>query len=148
MDSLARKIADLERRLQYLELAEVGSVVIQDPALTSTSWDGDARSTTAKTLIDLSAVFSSYPTGTPRAVLVEVGLRDSASAGGDYYLILSNNNTAGQGVYFRCSGLANDAYHNAQAWIPCDANGDIYFQIAASGASTMDVFLTVRGWLL
>lgn len=147
IDAMARKIADLERRLQWLELAEVGSVVIQDTALTSTSWDGDARSTTAKTLIDMSAVFTGYPSGA-RAVLVDVALRDIASAGGDYYIRLDSTDANGVGVLIPCGGLANDKIASHQAWVPCDANGDIYFQIVASGASTLDVWLEVRGWLL
>ena len=52
-------------------------VYLQAP-LTSTSWDGDSFSTTAKTLIDLSAVF-----GVPanvKAIYARVFVNDSASA--------------------------------------------------------------------
>ena len=47
--------------------------------LTSTSWDGDARSTEAATLLDLSSVFS-VPAGV-KAVLVRLACRDSAAVG-------------------------------------------------------------------
>jgi len=54
--------------------------------LTSTAWDGNAYSTTAKTLIDLSAVFGA-PAGI-KAILAFVVVRDSGSATGDTWLIL------------------------------------------------------------
>jgi hypothetical protein len=116
-----------------------------DTPLTSTSWDGDAYSTTAKTLIDLSGVF-----GAPaniKAVLFTLGIRDSGSASGsDYYIILSPNATAGSGAYVDCGGLTNDAWERDQLIIPCDANGDVYYQIAASGSLTMDVHIHIYGY--
>ena len=117
--------------------------------LTSTDWDGDARSTTAKTLIDLSVVFAGIPAGI-KAVLVGVTLRDSGSAAstGGCFLILSPNSTANIGQTFRASGLANDANGGGSAIIPCDSNGDIYFQCNASGAGTLDVWIEIHGYAL
>ena len=113
--------------------------------LTSTAWDGDARSTTAKTLIDLSAVFG-VPAGVS-AVLVQVVLRDSGSAANDCYVVLAPVSTPyGSGV--RCSGLPNDTYVNQTLIVPCNADGDIYYQVAASGAGTMDIFLQIEGWTI
>lgn len=114
--------------------------------LTSTAWDGDARSTTAKTLIDLSAVF-----GVPanvKAVLVYVRVRDSSSSNGDRWLLLSPNNTAGSGIEFSTERITNDVWVSKQATIPCDNNGDVYFQCAASGAGTLDVVLEIWGYYL
>ena len=143
--SLMRMVESLQNRLDELTRRQQRTVYKQT-ALTSTSWDGDSFSTTAKTLIDLSAVFG-VPAGV-RAVYVMVSVRDSASAGGDYYIILAPNNTAGAGIYFDASGQTNDSWERAAAWIPCDSNGDIYYQIAASGASTLDVYIQVWGFLL
>jgi len=120
-------------------------VVLQSP-LTSTAWDGDARSTTAKTLIDLSAVF-----GVPanvKAVLAYVRVRDSSSSNGDRWLLLSPNNTAGSGIEFSTERVTNDVWIAKQATIPCNNDGDIYFQCAASGASTLDVVLEIWGYYL
>ena len=111
--------------------------------LTSTSWDGDARSTTSKTLIDLSSVFSA-PAGI-KAVLVSVAVRDSGSAGGDYWFLLSPNNTANQGLSTDCH-VINDRYARSAWVVPCDSNGDIYFQCSASGSLTMDVVLEIWGY--
>ena len=113
--------------------------------LTSTSWDGDSYSTTAKTLIDLSAVFG-VPAGV-KAVMVRVAVQDSAAASGDYYITLSPNNSAGSGLTVNCIPV-NDRLNRAQLNVPCNVDGDIYYQIAASGASTFDVHLQVFGYYI
>jgi hypothetical protein len=118
-------------------------ITLQAP-LTSTSWDGDSFSTTAKTKIDLSSVFSA-PEGI-RAITAGVRLRDSGSAGNDCWLILSPNSTVGNGISFGCSGLANNRRSRESAIIPCDAAGDIYYQINASGAGTMDIWIEIWGY--
>lgn len=114
-------------------------------ALTSTSWDGDAHSTTAKTAIDLSAVFG-VPAGV-RAVAVRVDLQDSGAAGVDCWLILGPNSTAFQGIAFGCHP-ANDRWSYQSGVIPCDTNGDMYYQTGASGASTLDVTIQIWGYLI
>ena len=113
--------------------------------LTSTSWDGDAYSTTAKTKIDLSAVFG-VPAGV-RGVLCYVAVQDSAAAGagGTYMLRLAPNATAGQGLAVNCIST-NDSLNRGCLLVPCDANGDIYYQIVASGASTLDAILEIWGY--
>lgn len=143
---IIRAVGDLKARIDDLAARQQRTVII-NPVLTSTSWDGDARSTTAKTLIDLSGVFSGTPANI-RAVLVDIAIRDSGSAGGDYYLILGPNNTSGAGKVFRVSGLVNDSIHSFQAWVPCNSDGDIYYQVVASGSGTMDIWLEIAGWLL
>lgn len=114
--------------------------------LTSTSWDGDAYSTTAKTLINLNSVFG-VPAGV-RAVLASVFLRDSGSAANACWLILSPNDTANEGVYWACSGLTNDAYARGSYVVPCNADGNVYYQINASGKGTMDVWIQIWGYYL
>ena len=112
---------------------------------TSTSWDGDARSTTAKTLIDLSSVFGA-PAGI-KAVLVNIALRDSGSAANECFISLSPSPSV-SGMTARCSGIANDKFVNACLTVPCDTNGDIYYEISASGTGTMDVYLQIYGYWL
>lgn len=112
--------------------------------LTSTAWDGDAYSTTAKTLIDMSAVFG-VPAGV-KAVLLYAAVRDSGSATQDTYLILSPNNTVFKGIAVSPMPV-NDRYGRYGLTIPCDSNGDIYYQITASGAGTFDVVIEIWGWL-
>lgn len=113
--------------------------------LTSTAWDGDAFSTTAKTLIDLSAVFG-VPAGV-KAVMVFVALRDSGSAGTDCYFILGPTNSPLVGLAVDAKS-PDDRYSRDELTVPCNADGDIYYQIGASGTDTMDVILQIWGYYL
>ena len=115
--------------------------------LTSTSWDGDSYSTTAKTLIDLSSVFG-VPAGV-KAILVRLVARDSGSSSGYNYIGLSPNNTAGSvAIQAYLQGVANDVYVSANGIVPCDANGDVYYQIVASGTGTLDAIIEIWGYWL
>lgn len=127
-------------------LASYPKHVNLEAPLTSTSWDGDAHSTTAKTLIDLSAVFG-VPDGI-KSVDVFVMIRDSGSSSTDPWIILSPNDTTYSGKQFGCGGLANDTYNRTSFTVTCDENGDIYFQISASGAGTFYVYLQIWGYEL
>jgi len=115
-------------------------------ALISTSWDGDSFSTTSKTLIDLSSVFG-VPAGV-KAVYVQMAIRDSASSTTDAWIVLGADNTAGKGINFGCGGLANDMWARPAAIVPCNTDGDIYYQINASGTNTFDVYLFIWGYWL
>lgn len=114
--------------------------------LTSTAWDGDAFSTTSKTLIDLSTVFGA-PAGI-KAVLCNVAIKDSASAANDCFLCLSPNASALSGPKVACSGLANSKYGYGEVVVPCNANGDIYYQVSASGSGTANIYLEIWGYWL
>lgn len=146
-EDLERRLRRIENTLQRMGTADSPEWVFLTTPLTSTSWDGDAHSTTAKTLIDLSAVF-----GVPAnvsAVVCRLAARDSASAAtGGLFVCVSPNATAGETpVIARPSGLTNDFYAEAEGICPCDANGDIYYQVSASGAGTMDVHIQIWGYL-
>jgi len=124
----------------------INAPVFLTTPLTSTAWDGDAYSTTSKTKIDLSSVFS-VPAGV-KAVLVTTAIRDSGSAAGNCTFTLSPNDGSLNGPKIGCSGLANDAFAYSTFIVPCDSNGDIYYQIVASGSGTMDVYLQIWGYWL
>ena len=114
--------------------------------LTSPAWNGDPYSTTAKTLIDLSAVF-----GVPanaKAIVFQVSINDDDSLSGGKWLILAPNNVAGQGPRAQMSGIPDDQIMRVMLTVPCDANGDVYYQIQASGAGTMDVTLEIWAYFL
>jgi hypothetical protein len=116
--------------------------------LTSTSWDGDAYSSAGPTLIDLSSVFSA-PAGM-KAVNVEVFIRDSAQDGTTtfYGIRLGGSSTQANMQIFACNGHTNDAFVRGRGIIDCDANGDIYYETATSGASTLDVYLKIWGYYI
>lgn len=130
-----------------LDSTDFGRPVFLTTPLTSTAWDGDAYSTTLKTKIDLSSVFGA-PAGI-KAILVRLIARDSGSSAGYCQLGLSPNSTA-DSVAVQCylEGVANDVYVSANGIVPCDANGDIYYQIVASGTETLDAFIEIWGYWL
>ena len=149
MDAIVRltqEIGKLWRAVRKLQVTGFQRPTWLAAPLTSTSWDGDAYSTTAKTVIDMSAVF-----GVPaniKAVDLKVAIQDSGSAGALCYIILAPNNTASQGKTFSLEGVPNDTFRYTSMLVPCDANGDIYYQIAATGASTLDVYMEVWSYWL
>jgi hypothetical protein len=113
--------------------------------LTSTSFDGDSFSDTAKTKIDLSTAFGA-PAGI-NAIYAFIMVRDSGSAGEWAYLILSPLDIADNGQKFGMQ-VANDTWQTYHAIIPCDANGDIYYQVYATGLTTFDIYLEIYGYWL
>jgi hypothetical protein len=140
VDSSEALDADKTKKVQFLYL----SPTFLTTPLTSTDFDGDSFSTTAKTKIDLSAVYG-VPAGV-KAVDTSLSIRDSGSAASAALIILSPNNTDGNGKYLRCGGVANDYWVSGGLTVPCDASGDIYYQIVASGSGTFDVVLSIWGY--
>lgn len=123
--------------------AQIATPVFLTTPLTSTGWDGDSYSDTAKTLIDLSAVFG-VPDGI-KAVMLTVDIRDSGSAANATYIIFAPNNTANIGIGGNPPAV-NDRWGSFSVIVPCDANGDIYYEIEASGSLTFDVVVKVWGY--
>ena len=139
------KAADSDK-LDGLDSTAFGRPVFLTTPLTSTSWDGDSFSTTAKTKIDLSAVFG-VPAGV-KAVLVQLLARDSGSAAStNIFFGLSPNDVDASNLIMAVGrGLPNDTLVYATGVCPCDANGDIYYQIVASGSGTMDCWIRILGY--
>lgn len=144
-----RRISDDMGRIQTMARRPI---IFSDADIyASSSYDGDAFSTQAKTLVDVSATFvhrktfAAWPY-TARALYCEISLRDSGAGSTDTYIVVSDTSTANWGLTVRCPP-ANDRYASHQAWVPCDANGDFYLQIVASGASTLDLFIRICGYM-
>lgn len=120
-----------------------------EPPATSTSWDGDQRSSSGSyATLDLSAVFG-IPAGV-KAVAVQVLQRDSGSAATTDIagIRLGASSVAGRTVDFSCAGLTNDAWSRDSAIVPCDSNGDIKWQTYASGTNTLDLYLQIYGYFI
>lgn len=146
-EKVVDRIKRLEREVERLRVKEKQVFVPLTTPLTSTSWDGDAKSTTAKTKIDLSSVFGA-PAGI-KAVLVRLVARDSGSSTGYCQLSLSPNNTADSvALQAYLQGVANDVYVSVNGVVPCDENGDVYYQIVASGTDTLDAIIEIWGYWL
>ena len=152
-EAVIQRIKQLEREVERLQKWErpnsavFGRPVFLTTPKTSTSWDGDSFSTTAKTLIDLSAVFG-VPAGV-KAVLAQTIMRDSGSSSSNNFFILDATNADGTGVLMNTTRmLPNDTHGYVIGIVPCNANGDIYYQILASGTLTMDCWIRIWGWWL
>ena len=116
---------------------------------THVDFDGDSYSTTAKTEITwrVATKWPDVPAAV-KALLVTAKTNDSGSSGGEAYIILAPNNTAGSGVYFACSGVANDVPTRNCGVVPLstDATTKLWYQIVATGTDTLDVVLEVWGY--
>jgi len=134
--------ADIDTYIQ-----DNGKITWLTTPLTSTSWDGDARSTTTATKIDMSSVFSGYPKDKVKAVLVRLACRDSATLGTTGLSIGIGPSAT---YYNNVSTIAigGDVVSSQTAWCSCDANGDIYFRVVASGTNTLDAWLEVWGYIV
>lgn len=112
---------------------------------TSTSWDGDARSTSGATKIDLSAVFG-IPANV-KAVDVRLIARDSAThpQTARYFSLGPSASDAAQ-IGVRPHG--NNMYSETNGVCNCDSNGDVYFTLNASGSLTMDCWIQINGYYI
>jgi hypothetical protein len=97
----------------------VSPPVVLAAALTSTSWDGDAKTTADNGTIDLSAVFG-VPAGV-KSVLVKL-IGASATVGRYFGVGPDATMWVAQRV-----AVANQNVYIGPAPCACDANGDIYF---------------------
>lgn len=111
--------------------------------LTSTSWDGDAYSDVGTSTEITNSVFG-WPANV-KAVLMQIITQDSAAWGTD-------------GLYFACGPSATywfalasrpkggDVDDEITGVVPCDSNASVWYQISASGASTLDVNIRIWGY--
>ncbi len=115
--------------------------------LTSTSFDGDAFSDTAATKIDTSEVFDA-PAGI-KAAVVRLIARDSGAhpqTGLHVTLSSSSKMLATPQLSVRPPGA--DILSENCGIVNCDANGDFYYTIKASGAGTTDIWLSIVGYFI
>ncbi len=122
-------------------------LILLSAPLMSASWAASAKSTTARALLDLSAVFGAPPG--IAAVLLRTVLNDSGSAGATdgAYLLFSPVDATG-GIAVACNGVTNDAKVYHEIIVPCNADGDVYITIAATGAGTLDCDVRIWGYWL
>jgi hypothetical protein len=146
---LLQEIERLKRQVERLKVGEVGaggSWVYLTTPLTSSSWNWTAKSDASKTLLDLSVVFGA-PAGI-KAIIVRLSCDETGgSTDVTTHFAISPNDTSGSyaiAAYTRGSvGMQTEA----SGVCPCDANGDIYYQINAYGTNTMKCLLQIWGYL-
>lgn len=112
---------------------------------TSGSFDGDPKSTTAATKIDLSAVFG-VPAGV-KAVQCRIYARDNAG-----HILTAQYLGVGPSVadpfMLTVRPVGNDQIMENDGMVTCDANGDIYWRCGASGGGTLDIWIEINGYCI
>lgn len=112
--------------------------------LTSTSFDGDAFSSCGYTKIDTSVVFGA-PAGIKVAWVRLIARDSAASPQTGLYVSLSTKGTDATvqaGVYPH----GDDQFATGVFPVACDANGDFYYKVSASGSGTTDIWMTIVGY--
>jgi hypothetical protein len=75
--------------------------------------------------------------------------RDSAASGAEATIGISPTTDAGAYVVaLELQGVPNDVFRSETGVCPCNADGDIYYQVVATGAGTLDAFLQIWGYWL
>lgn len=124
--------ADMPAGLRFVPLAT---------AATSSSWDGDAKGTGDRGIIDLSAVFG-LPAGIT-AIAVCLGVKD-ATVGAEGCLGPSGASSATRNAVVATVQVANQYIHTSGI-VPCDGNGDVYFY----NSEALDaVYIRIYGYWL
>ena len=147
LEDLVKRITKLAEDVHRLETQDKPRWIYLQAPLTSASWDDDTYSDTAKTVIDLSAVFG-VPAGV-KAILAVIRIADIDSTGpDDNFLILSPTNVADQGPRVSSKGHYDNDWVYGELTVPCDANGDVYYQTAASGILSLRVNIQIWGFYI
>jgi hypothetical protein len=105
-------------RLQRWERPAIKPVFLTTPK-TSTSWDGDTKTTSDRAIVDLSTVFG-VPAGI-KAVLMSIQTQADAV---NEYIRFGPNSTYNYALICR-TPVASQIAH-AMGIVPCDSNGDVY----------------------
>lgn len=122
-DAVVRELKFLRREAERLKVKErpinFGRPVFLTTPLTSTSWDGDTKTTTDRAIVDLSAVFG-VPAGV-KAVLMTVQTQGDTV---NDYIRFGPNSTYNYAL--TCRTLVANVINIVSGVVPCDSNGDVY----------------------
>jgi hypothetical protein len=146
--ALVRRVAVLEKRVDDLPRPERGwtPVFLAEP-YTNANFNGDSFSDVAALTKIENTSWSTTVPADAKALIILAQCRDSGSAaGGDLVVKLYSAAAAtNEALNVRCGGLTNDYLTSNQGIVPA-TDGDIWYTVNASGANTMDIWLTVVGY--
>lgn len=108
---------------------------------TSTSWDGDAKSSGTQK-IDVSSAFGISNTADIKAYAVRFAVKDSATGN---YAGLGGGNSGNARYAVTVWTHVNNIYTENSGIVPADSNGDIYF---TAGAAVDGVFIQIFGYFV
>ena len=118
------------------------------------SYNGDSFSTGSATIDMSSEISSIFPSeATPKAYILNVNARDSGSSTTDCRVTFAKTSTVYSGSPDRqpclsLSGVSDDVKTGRDITVLADDNGDIYINYVASGADTLDIWVSVQAVLM
>lgn len=134
------------------DLLSEDEVVLLDPGIMDSAWDGDGRSD-GHDDIDLQTFGSGLPAGI-KAVFVATRCNDSSSSAGQCYFVigpagrwLSLNTHTYHCLMTDLTGRPNNETNYNAGLVVCNY-GDIRYRIDARGAGTMDCWIVIFGYIL
>jgi hypothetical protein len=84
----------------------------------------------------------------PRAIHLQVAVRDAGSAGGLYYILLqAKASTTIPSLFGLSEAAVNDRIRHTYGLVSVADDGTTYYSISASGVGTMDVWIRVVAWI-
>lgn len=118
-------------------------------SITDGNWDGDGKSDADSGVLDLSTFGNGCPPGI-KAVLIGTLVRDVASAAAaDCRLAIGPDNVLPSRCHLtQLTGVVNNKFRGQMGWVPCDANGDVFVDIDATGVGSMTVDIRIWGYVL
>lgn len=119
-----------------------GRVYLKAP-ITHASFNATAYSTGGPTKIENTAWSRTIP-ATAKALLIQIRARDSA-ASVETGVGFAIGPTSTYYYAMQVRPIGDDAIMENTGWCPC-TDGDIYYNIAASGTDTLDAWLRVWGY--
>jgi hypothetical protein len=117
----------------YVDGLSVAPMHYLTTPLTSTSWDGDSKTSANNGTIDLSAVFG-VPAGVT-AVLVRLSARSTSVT--DYGLL---GPSSGQPNALVARTQVANIYIDTMGIVPCDGSGDMYFTASGTVLTIIEIW--------
>ena len=110
------------------------------------SFGSPARSSESNITLNVEGDSSGIVPKDAKAILAHMVHRDSGSPTDCNFYVTGSTNISG--LYSRLGGIASDGIQHHNGWVPCDGNGDVVYNISATGSSTSDVQLNYEGVML
>jgi len=135
----------LKLHFSKVQIADKDHDLDRDPYV-SAAWNPMTLSNGATGIINWVAAFGLPEI--PKGVFVQVGVRDAASAGVIYYILLQARvTTTTQNMAAQAEAALNDGVRNTNGFVAVADNGTTYYVVTASGVNTMDVWIRVNAWV-
>ena len=138
-------IDKLKNHFSKIQIADKDADLDRDPYVAA-AWNPMTLSNGATGTINWVATFGLPEI--PKAVFIQVGVRDAASAGAVYYILLqARATTTTQNMAAQSEAALNGGVRNTNGLVAVADNGTTYYAVVASGVNTMDVWVRVNAWI-